>query len=70
MYMYINEAVQQKKKDSGLKFRIKEVQGLYNLYSDNKAADLRLSFRIFKNRFSCDAAQLCYVLSHPPLIYQ
>ena len=32
----------------GLKFRIKEVEGLYFLYSVNKGADLRLCFRICK----------------------
>ena len=42
-----------------LKFRIKEVEGLYYLCSENKGADqlrgteadLRLCFRIFKNPF-------------------
>ena len=50
----------------GLKFRIKEVEGLYYLCSEIKGADqlggyreadLHLCFRICKNRFSHDAAQ-------------
>ena len=51
----------------GLKFRIKEVEGLYFPCSENKGAiqlrgyreaDLRLCFRICKNRFSHNEAQL------------
>ena len=51
----------------GLKFRIYEVEGLYYLCSENKGADqlrgyreadLCLCFRVCKNRFSHDAAQL------------
>ena len=51
----------------GLKFRIKEVEGLYYLYRENKgadqlcgyrAADLHLCFHICKNRFSHDVAHL------------
>ena len=51
----------------GLKFQIYKVEGLYYLCSENKGADqlhgyrkadLRLCFRIYKIRFSHDAAQL------------
>ena len=51
----------------GLKFRIKKVEGLYYLCSENKGADrlrgyreadLRLCFRICKKRFSHDTAHL------------
>ena len=60
-----NRAVQSHKMVRGLKFQIKEVEGLYYPYSENKGADqlrghreagLRLYFRICKNRFSHDAA--------------
>ena len=56
-----NYAVQPHKMARGLKFRIKEVEGLYYLCSENKGADqlrgyreadLRLCFRIRKNGFS------------------
>ena len=52
-----NQAVQPHKMARGLKFRIKEVEGLYYLCSENKGADqlrgyreadLRLCFRICK----------------------
>ena len=52
-----NQAVQLKKMARGLKFRIKKVEGLYYLCSENKGADqlrgyheadLRLCFRIWK----------------------
>ena len=52
-----NQAVQQQKIVRGLKFRIKEVKGLYYPCSENKVddqlhgygeADLRLCFRICK----------------------
>ena len=52
-----NQAVQLQKMARGLKFRIKKVEGLYYLCSENKGADqlrgyseadLRLSFRICK----------------------
>ena len=52
-----NQAVQLQKMARGLKFRIKEVEGLYHLCSENKGADqlrgyreadLRLCFRICK----------------------
>ena len=54
-----NQAVQLQKMATGLKFRIKEVEGLYYLCSKNKGADqlrvyreadLRLCFRICKIR--------------------
>ena len=50
-----NQAVQLQKMAKGLKFRIKKVEGLYHLCSENKGtdqlrgyreADLRLCFRI------------------------
>ena len=50
----VNQAVQLQKMARGLKFRIKKVEGLYYLYSENKGADqlrgyreadLRLCFR-------------------------
>ena len=53
----INQTVQLQKLARGLKFRIKEVEGLYYLCSENKGADqlrsyceadLRLCFRICK----------------------
>ena len=62
-----NQAVQLLKTARGLKFRIKKVEGLYYLCSENKGADqlrgyreadLRLCFRIAKCWFSRDAAQL------------
>ena len=47
-----NQAVQLQKMDRGLKFRIKKVEGLYYLCSENKGADreddLRLCFRLCK----------------------
>ena len=52
-----NQAVQSQKMTRGLKFRIKELEGLYYLFSENKGADqlrgyreddLRLCFRICK----------------------
>ena len=52
-----NRAVQSQKMAGGLKFRIQEVEGLYNPSSENKGADqllgdreadLRLCFRICK----------------------
>ena len=49
---HINRAVQSQKMARGLKFRIKEVEGLYYPCSENKGADqlcsddLRLCFRI------------------------
>ena len=52
-----NQAVQLQKMGRGLKFRIKKVEGLYYLCSENKGADLlrgyreadlRLCFRICK----------------------
>ena len=58
----------------GLKFRIKEVEGLYYPCSENKGADqlrgyreadLRLCFRICKSRFSHDKAHLVLVLPEP-----
>ena len=51
-----NNAVQLQKMARGLKFRIKKVEGLYYLCSENKGADqlnreadLRLCFRICKS---------------------
>ena len=53
-----NRAVQPQKMAGGLKFRIKKVEGLYYLCSENKGADQlrgyreadqRLCFRICKN---------------------
>ena len=53
----MNRAVQSQKMARGLKFRIKKVEGLYYLCSENKCvdqlrgcreADLRLCFRICK----------------------
>ena len=71
-----NRAVQPQKRVGGLKFRIKEVEGLYYLCSKNKGADqlrghLRLCFShlcINFERFSHDAADkrngsLTYALS-------
>ena len=70
-------AVQQQKLASGLKFRIKEVEGLYYQCSENKGADqlrgyreadLRLCFRIckkpvFSQRGSyVDKLEIVYVL--------
>ena len=52
-----NQAVQPHKMARGLKFRIKELEGLYYLFGENKGADqlrgyreadLRLCFRICK----------------------
>ena len=52
-----NQAVKSQKMARSLKFRIKKVEGLYYLCSENKGADqlrdhreadLRLCFRIFK----------------------
>ena len=60
-----NQAVQLQKTARGLKFRIKKVEGLYYLCSENKGADqlrgdreadLRLCFRICKHLFSYDVA--------------
>ena len=57
---HTNRAVQSLNMGRGLKFRIKEVEGLYYLCSENKGADqlrgyreadLRLCFRICKNPF-------------------
>ena len=62
-----NWAVQPQKMVRDLKFRIKEKEGLYYLFSENKGpdqlcsyptADLRLCFHICKSRFSHDAAHL------------
>ena len=56
-----NKTVQPQKLARGLKFQIKEVEGLYYLCSENKGADqlcgyreadLRLCFRICKKFFS------------------
>ena len=49
-----NRAVQPQKMAGGLKFRIKEVEGLYYPCSeikgaDHRTADLRLFFRMCKN---------------------
>ena len=53
--------------EDGLKFRIKEVEGLYYLCSENigadqlcgyRTADLGLCFCIYKSRFSHDAAHI------------
>ena len=61
----INRVVWPQKMARGLKFRIKEVEGLYYLCSKNKgadqlrsyrAADLCLRFTYAKNGFSHDAA--------------
>ena len=43
-----NQAVQLQKMATGLKFRIKKVEGSYYLSSENKCTDLRLCFRICK----------------------
>ena len=40
-----NQAVQPQKIARGLKFQIKEVDGLYYLCSKNKVSDLQLCFR-------------------------
>ena len=70
-----NQAVQLQKVARGLKFRIKIVEGLYYLCSENKGADelrgyreadLRLCFRICKNvgflmtRLNCTAL-ICHI---------
>ena len=56
-WSYTNQAVQLQKMARGLTFRIKEVEGLYYICSENKGADqlrgyreadLRLCFRICK----------------------
>ena len=63
-----NRAVQQHKMARGLKIWIEEVEGLYYPGSENKGADqlrgyreadLRLCFRICKNRFSHKEANIC-----------
>ena len=63
-----------------LKFQIQEAEGLYYLCSENKGADqlrgyreadLRLCFRICKNRFSHVAAHLfCSVLDEDVNLYK
>ena len=59
-----NQAVQPHKMARSLKFRIKKVEKLYYLCSENKDADqlrgydLRLCFCIAKSRFSHDVAQI------------
>ena len=64
-----NQAVQLQKMARGLKFRLKKVEGLYYLYSENKGtdqlrgyreADLCLCFRKCKRWFSHDTAQIYY----------
>ena len=62
-----NQAVQPQKMARGLKFRIKEVEGLYYLCRENKGTDqLRATVKLIcvfvlvyaKSRFSHDAAQI------------
>ena len=64
---YTNQAVQTQKMARGLKLHIKEVEEMLYLCSENKGAeqlcgycraDLRLCFRICKNRFSHNAAYM------------
>ena len=68
---HTNRAVQSQKMARGLKFRIKEVEGLYYLCSENKGADqlrgyreagLRLCFRICKMLFFNDTEEGSYML--------
>ena len=63
----INQALQSQKMARGLKFRIKEVEGLYYLCSENKGAnqlrnyrqaDLHLCFAYAKSQFSHNEAQI------------
>ena len=69
-----NRTMLSQKMTGGLKSRVKEVQGLYYLCSENKcadqlrgyrAADLRLFFAYAKSRFSHDAAHLVFLLILP-----
>ena len=56
-----NQAVQPHKMARGLKFRIKEVEGLYYLCSKTKGADQLICVFVFayaKSRFSHNAAHL------------
>ena len=57
-----NWAVQQRKMSRGLKFQIKEVEGLYYPCRENKGADqlsgLHLCFAYAKIRFSHDVAHM------------
>ena len=64
-----NQAVQLQKMARGSKFRIKKVEGLYYLCSENKGSDqlrsyreahLRLLFAYVKRWFSRDKAHLCF----------
>ena len=64
---HTNRFVQSQKMDRGLKLCIKEVEGLYYLYSENKGDDQIHGYRklicvfVFadaKSRFSHDAAHL------------
>ena len=66
-----NRAVQPQKMARGMEYLIKEVEGLYNLCSQNKSADqlhsyrtadLCLCFRICKNQVFYDTAQ---IIKHP-----
>ena len=66
-----NQAVQPQKMARGLKFPVKEVEGLYYLCSENKgadqlcgyhAADLRLCFCICR-KFSYDTAHIFLLLT-------
>ena len=64
-----NQAVQPQMIAGGLKFGMKEVEGLYCLCRENKAAgqlrayhaaDLHLYFCIHKKRFSHEVAHFCF----------
>ena len=67
-----NGTVKPQKMVRGLKFKIYEVEGILYLDSESKgadqlhsycAADLRLCFRICKNRFSHDGSQYTYTIN-------
>ena len=57
-----NQAVQPQKMAIGLKFRIKEVESLYDLCSQNRGIDLCLVYASAKSRFSHDVAHLTHTL--------
>ena len=72
-----NQGVQSRKMARGLKFRIKKVEGLYNLCSENKGtdqlwvhrqADLRLCFCICKMLvFSCSGPNILHIKALSPI---
>ena len=58
-----NRAVQPRRIDRSTKFRIKEVEGLHYICSENKCADQLCGYRAFvfayaKSRFSHDMAEI------------